>query len=100
MYQCVVTSDHFVKELHTVLVHKIQVNGTEDPDLFVAEPIYQWQQTDAGKFVMENATKDSVRWERQISLDWYGHTYAIVAELESKKLSEFYLRYGKLNGNY
>jgi hypothetical protein len=28
----------------------------EDPELYAAEPIYQWQQTPAGKFCMEKAT--------------------------------------------
>lgn len=28
----------------------------EDPELMAAEPIYEWQQTPAGKFCMEKAT--------------------------------------------
>jgi hypothetical protein len=46
---------------------------------------------------MENSIEPPV-WNRQLDLRSYGHTYIITAELEKKKLSEFYLRWGK-NGN-
>ena len=38
-----------------VVVHKIRMGDVEDPDLYVAEPIYNWQQTDAGKFKIGRA---------------------------------------------
>ena len=34
-----------------VCVHEIRMGDVEDPDIMVADPIWQWQQTDAGKFV-------------------------------------------------
>ena len=29
-----------------IKVHEIKMGDVEDPDLFVASPIYEWQQTD------------------------------------------------------
>jgi hypothetical protein len=84
-----------VKEIHKVVVHRIRMGDVEDPDLFVAQPIWDWQQTDAGKFIMENAV-DTPEWHRHVDHESYGYQYAIVAELETKKLSEFYLRWGKV----
>jgi hypothetical protein len=43
---------------------------------------------------MENAV-DQPEWHRQLDHASYGYKYAITAELEAKKLSEFYLRWGK-----
>jgi hypothetical protein len=42
---------------------------------------------------MEHAI-DKPEWHRQADPHTYSHQYAIVAELEMKKLSEFYLKWG------
>jgi hypothetical protein len=83
-----------VEEIHKVVVHRFRMGDVEDPDLYAAQPIHEWEQSDAGKFVMENAV-DTPEWHRQLDPMSYGHQYAIVAELEKKKLSEFYLRFKK-----
>jgi len=83
-----------VKEIHKVVVHQFSMSDVEDPDLYAAEPLYQWQQTEAGKFVMNNAV-DTPIWHRHNDFASYSYVYAVTAELEKKKLSEFYLRFGK-----
>jgi hypothetical protein len=82
-----------VKEIHKVVVHRFRLGDVEDPDLYAAQPLHQWEQTDQGKFVMEHAV-DTPEWHRKVDQFSYGYEYAIVAELEMKKLSEFYLRWG------
>jgi len=94
----VVDNKEIVDEIHKVIVHRFQVGDVEDPDLYAGEPLWNWQQSDAGKFVMENAIDNPV-WHRQHDILNYGYQFVIVAELEKKKLSEFYLRWGKPNGN-
>jgi hypothetical protein len=78
---------------HRIIVHKIKLSDVEDPDLYVAEPIYQWQQTPQGKFVMEHG--QDVSWQREIDMSTMGYAYSILAEFEPKKLTEYYLRFGK-----
>jgi hypothetical protein len=80
--------------IREVAFHKIHMGDVEDPDLFVAEPIYQWQQTDAGKFVMEKSIPNSPRWERRPDLQYWGHVYYIFAEMDERSLTEYYLRWG------
>ena len=87
-----VDDNHNVKEINKVVVHRFRMGDVEDPDLYAAQPIYEWQQTDQGKFIMEHAI-DKPEWHRQLDYNTYGHQYTIVAELEMKKLSEFYLRF-------
>ena len=77
----------------TVVCHKIRMGDVEDPDLFVAEPIWQWQQTEMGKWVMENAVQEPL-WQRMADPVMWGHKYIITAEFEGKKLTEYYLRFG------
>ena len=82
-------------ETKEVVFHKIHMGDVEDPDLFVAEPIWKWQQTPAGKFVMEKSVPNSPRWERRADLQHWGHVYYIFAEMDTRSLTEYYLRWGK-----
>ena len=85
-----------VAEIHKVVVHTFFVDSFDDPDLYAAAPIWKWQQSDAGKFVMEHAI-DKPEWHKHLEHLTLNYKYAIIAELEKKKLSEFYLRFGKIN---
>ena len=38
------------------VLHEFTMGDVEDPEIYCAEPIYQWQQTPAGKWCMEKAT--------------------------------------------
>lgn len=80
-----------------IVVHTFTVGDVDDPDLYAAEPIYQWQQTEAGKWVMENCCDDTPIWNRYMDPHYYGHMYMISAVFEEKKLTEFYLRFGKVS---
>jgi hypothetical protein len=84
-----------VEEIHKVVVHRFRLSDVEDPDLYAAEPLYLWEKSDAGKFVMEHAI-DKPEWHRNIDHVTYSYHYVITAELEKKKLSEYYLRFDKL----
>ena len=39
----------------TQVVHTIRMGEVEDPDLMVAQPIWEWQESEAGKWIMENS---------------------------------------------
>ena len=84
----------FVEEIHKVVVHRFNIGDVDDPEIYAAEPIMRWEKSEAGKFVMEHAV-EIPEWRQQIDHQSYGYQYAIIAELEAKKLSEFYLRWGK-----
>jgi hypothetical protein len=86
-------NNDLVEEIHKVVVHKFKVSDSEDPDIYAAAPIWEWEQSDQGKFIMEHAV-DKPIWLRNISYASYSYDYIIVAELEKKKLSEFYLKWG------
>lgn len=96
--RCIVDDTGNVKELHKVVVHQFQVGDVEDPDLYAAQPLWEWQESEPGKFVMEHAIEKPI-WKRHHNSMTFGLEYIIVAELESKKLSEFYLKWGKSGNN-
>ena len=74
------------------VVHSIYVSDVDDPDLMVASPIWDWQQTEAGKWVMEHsAPKPS--WHRNIDTNTYGYKYHIVAYFTPKQLTYWKLKF-------
>jgi len=93
-----VDDNHHVQEIHKVVVHEFRVSDAEDPDLYAAEPMWKWQESDQGQFIMKHAI-DKPEWHRRIDYASYGYQYVIVAEIEKKKLSEFYLRFGNDRSN-
>jgi len=66
-----------------VCVHEIKMGDVEDPDLFVAHPMLDWQESEAGKFIMEHAV-DQPYWTRSMDYTSYGHIYRIVARLSEQ----------------
>ena len=76
----------------SIVVHTFRVSDVEDPDLYAGQPIIDWQQTEAGKWVMENAIQKP-SWHRIISYDTYGYMYQIRAELTPKQLIYYKLRF-------
>jgi len=86
--------DNMVVEYKQIVVHTFQMGDVEDPDLYAAEPLYEWQQTPQGKWVMENA-HETPSWNRIADPMTFGHKYYITATFEGKKLTEYYLRFGQ-----
>jgi len=78
--------------MQEVIVHSIMMGDVEDPDLFVAEPIYKWQQTDEGKWIMKNSLQQPM-WRRVVDQATYGHRYDIIAYLEGSNLTYWKLKY-------
>jgi hypothetical protein len=73
--------DDRVHEIHTVVVHRFRMGDVEDPDLYAAEPLYQWQESEMGQWVMERAV-DTPEWHRHADPMTFGYQYAIVAKLK------------------
>lgn len=83
-----------VHEVHTAVVHTFSVGDVDDPFLYAAQPISEWQNSDAGKWVMAH-TVETPMWHRQHDLYNYGHSFAITAKLIAKDYSFFLLKWGE-----
>lgn len=64
------------------ILHTFTMADVEDPHLYAAEPIYQWQQTPAGKFCMEKAT--DLEFHTQIDHMIMGYRIAITGWITEK----------------
>lgn len=73
--------DNQAVKISDVVVASFILGDVDDPDLYIADPIYRWQQTEAGKWVMEHAVEQPF-WHRIMDPHAWGHRYDIVARLK------------------
>lgn len=66
-----------------VCVHEFTVGDVEDPDIMAGEPIWNWQQSEAGAWVMEHAAEQPY-WTRSMEHTTWGHRYRIMARLSEQ----------------
>ena len=76
-----------------VVVHEFPMGDVEDPDLYAAQPLWEWQQSEMGCWIMEHAV-ETPYWTRQIDSRTYGHRYYIVARLRESDQTFFKLKWG------
>jgi hypothetical protein len=86
-----IIDDHVVR-FSDICVHEFSMGDVEDPDLYAAQPISEWQDSAAGKFVMEHAVEKPY-WIRQIDHSSYGYQYRIMARLSEPNQTFFRLKF-------
>lgn len=79
-----------VEEMREVIVHTFSMGDVEDPDLYAAEPLWQWQNSEQGKWVMEHAVETPC-WHRMHDQFNHGYQYSITAKLRGARLTEWLL---------
>ena len=75
-----------------VCVHEILMGDVDEPDIYVAGPIWEWQESDAGKFVMEHAAEKPY-WTRHTDQSSYHQVYRIMARLSEQNEIFWRLKY-------
>ena len=75
-----------------ITVHTITMGDVDDPDLYVAEPLINWESTEVGKWVMENSNP-APTWQRQIDPHCLGWRYSIVGYLSEQDLTYYNLKF-------
>jgi hypothetical protein len=75
-----------------ICVHEFTMGDVEDPDIYAAGPILDWQKSPAGEFVMEHAV-ESPYWIRQADHSSYGYRYRIIARLSEQNQTFFKLKF-------
>ena len=75
-----------------VIVHTFRLSDVDDPAIYAAEPIYQWQQTDAGQWVMAHSVPEP-EWTLGPDHTTYGYRVHITANLSEEDTTYFLLKY-------
>jgi hypothetical protein len=87
-----VTEDR-LHQIHKVIVHRFRMGDVEDPDLYAAQPLWEWQHSEMGKWVMERSIETPV-WHRQTNPNQYHTEYAVQAWLKGTDYSFWILKWG------
>ena len=74
-----------------ILVHSFNMSDNDDPEIFAGQPIWEWQQTDAGRWVMAHS-RDTY-WLKHNDFQSYTYQYKIVAQLTEQDATYFALKY-------
>ncbi len=75
--------------------HSFTMGDVDDVDIYVAQPIHEWQQTTQGKWAMEHAR--DLRYYISPDISRFGHLVCIQGDIdEGPELTEYLLRYGKI----
>jgi hypothetical protein len=83
-----VAHKHYKVHVHTINFGSMDI---DDPDIYVAEPLWQWEHSERGQFVMHNSL---VQPSFHKSTDVYGSiSYKIVAYFDEKTLIYWKLKY-------
>jgi hypothetical protein len=76
-----------------VCVHKFTVGDVEDPVAYAGEPLWNWQQSAAGVWVMGNA-EEKPYWVKDLDPATYMYRFRIMARLSEFNETFFRLKYG------
>jgi hypothetical protein len=70
------------------------MGDVDDIDIYVAQPIYEWQQTEQGKWVMENAR--NLTYHTTPDPHTFGYHITISGEMDTgPRLTEYLLKWPK-----
>lgn len=81
-----------VERISNIVVHEFSMGDVDDPDLYAAQPISEWQDSAAGQFVMTHAVEKPY-WTRRVDQYSYGYQYAIVARMREPDQTFFRLKF-------
>ena len=79
-------------DVKTVVVHSFRMGDVEDPDLYAAQPLIEWEKSEKGQWVMANAV-ETPSWHRMADPMTFGYQYQIRAKLQGARLTEWLLKY-------
>lgn len=68
------------------------MGDVEDPVLMAAEPLYKWEKSEAGQWIMEHAV-ETPTWHRFDDPAIFGHRFVIKARLTDKDYTFWALKW-------
>jgi hypothetical protein len=77
--------------MQRLALHSFRMGDVDDVEIYVAQPIYEWQQTPQGRWCMANAT--NLHYLTGFDPDGFGYKITITGDLEDKLATEFLLQW-------
>lgn len=67
------------------------MGDVEDVEVYAAQPIYEWLQTDKGKWV--NKRCEDLTWHTTANPNTYGYTILLRGSITDQHATEYYLKW-------
>jgi hypothetical protein len=93
--EVIVIDDRAVR-IHTITAHTFNIGDVEDPVLYAAQPLYEWEHSEEGQWIMKHAVETPV-WHRHADPMNYGYKFAITAKLKEKDYTHWLIKWKKLS---
>ena len=77
-----------------IIVHEAMLIDNDDPVIYAAVPIFEWEQSDLGKWVMTNALTTPI-WKTVPDINTATTKVQIIADLKEEDITYFKLKWGK-----
>ena len=75
-----------------ITFHEFSMGDVDDVDIYVAQPIYEWQQTEQGKWVMQHA--HDLTYHTAPDPRSFGYRITITGKMDlGPQLTEYYLKW-------
>ena len=74
------------------LVFSANLGDCEDPEIYAAQPLWEFQNSDLGKWVLDNAKEQPQYFVR---IDEWGYKVIVMADLTEKDKLFYELKYAK-----
>lgn len=75
-----------------VNAYEFTVSDVEDPDIYAAEPIFEWQNSEAGKWMMKHSDP-TPSWHQMTDIAAWGVRYLIRGYLSPENYTYWKLKY-------
>ena len=79
-----------------VCVHEFFLSDGDDVEIYVAAPIWEWQQSEAGSWIMEHAANKPY-WVQNMDHSTYGYRIKIMARLSEQDQTFWKLKWAGRN---
>ena len=89
----VMVIDGVARRIHNCIVHEFVVCDVDDPVLYAAHPMYEWEKSEQGTWVMKHAVESPV-WHRMQDTSQMSYKFAITAKLIDKDYTFWTLKWG------
>jgi hypothetical protein len=76
-----------------VCVHEFLLSYVEDPEIYLAEPVLNWQNSEAGQWVMTHAAQQPY-WVKNMDAASYMYQIRIMARLSKQNQTFYRLKFG------
>jgi hypothetical protein len=74
-----------------MIFHKFTLSDVEDPEIYAAGPILDWQKSEMGTWVMEHCSDTA--YQITTNYDVYGYQVVIYGNLSDEDATYFTLKY-------